>query len=548
MAQKMAIQAEKITALYCRLSVDDKADGESNSIANQKTILSRYAAERGFSNPYFYVDDGVTGTSFNRPGLNAMLDDVKARKISTVIIKDQSRIGRDVLEVGLLKRTFEEYDVRFIAANDNLDTANGFDIMSIFRDVFNEWYVADTSKKIRAVKRSNALAGKCAGRPPYGYRAKDGKSNQEWEIDEPAAQIVREVFRRVVAGDGVFVIAKDLDSRGVDTPLIYYRKLKGLPPLNKDSTWVTFIVSKMCENQAYIGNLVSQKVTTPSYKNKKKVERPEEDWVIIENHHPPIIDIETFELVQKLRANRRRPTKRNEYGVLSGLMRCADCDHKLALHGALEGKYQYYTCSYYNNVKKHYKTACSRHGIRRDVIEAIALAKIQEVVKFARENKEAFIAQVQKMTQRDSAEAIKIKISERAKLERRIAELDNIIKRLYEDNVSGKLKDEFFTKFLKDYETEHSGVSEKITLLTIEIEELQSKMANVQSFMRLVETHGDVTELTADVARRFIDKIVVHEVAIEEDTSVKTARGTFRQRRIQRVQVFINCIGEFEAI
>ena len=193
MSQKTAMQLGKITALYCRLSVDDKADGESNSIANQQTILSRYAKERGFFNPHFYVDDGITGTTFNRPGLNAMLDDVKAGKIGVVIIKDQSRIGRDVLEVGLLKRTFEEHDVRFIAANDNLDTANGFDIMSIFRDVFNEWYVADTSKKIRAVKRSNALAGKCASRPPYGYRAVNG-SNQAWEIDEPAAKIVREVF------------------------------------------------------------------------------------------------------------------------------------------------------------------------------------------------------------------------------------------------------------------------------------------------------------------------------------------------------------------
>ena len=224
-----------------------------------------------------------------------------------------------------------------------------------------------------------------------------------------------------MAGDGPFVIAKDLDKRGIDTPLIYYRKLKGLPPLNKDSTWVTFIISQMCENQAYIGNLVSQKFTTPFYKNKKKVERPIEDWVIVENHHLPIIDTETFELVQKLRANRRRPTKRNDYGVLSGLMRCADCGHKLALHGAKEGKYQYYTCSHYSNVKKHYKTACSRHGIRRDVIEAIVLAKIQEVLKYACEDKEAFIAKVQEITQRESQDAIKLKLSELSKLERRIA-------------------------------------------------------------------------------------------------------------------------------
>jgi DNA invertase Pin-like site-specific DNA recombinase len=204
---KKANATDKIDALYCRLSVDDRADGESNSIANQKTILSRYAKEKGFTNPIFYVDDGVTGTTFNRPGLNAMLNDVRAGRVRTIIIKDQSRIGRDVLEVGLLKRTFEEHDVRFIAANDGLDSANGFDIMSIFRDVINEYYVADASKKIRAVKRSNALAGKSGHRPPYGYRSVEGNFHA-WEIDEEAAQYVREIFNRVIAADGTYVIAK----------------------------------------------------------------------------------------------------------------------------------------------------------------------------------------------------------------------------------------------------------------------------------------------------------------------------------------------------
>ena len=397
------------------------------------------------------------------------------------------------------------------------------------------------------MKRSNALAGKCSCRPPYGYRAING-SNQAWEIDETAAGIVREVFKRIVAGDGPFTIAKDLDRREIETPMIYYRKLKGLPPINEDSTWVTFIISQMCENQAYIGKLVSQKTTTPSYKNKKKISRPEEDWVVVENHHPPIIDIETFELVQKLRANRRRPTKRNDYGVLSGLLRCADCGHNLSLHGAQEGKFQYYTCSYYNNVKKHYKTACSRHGIRRDAAEAIALAKIQEAIKYVWENQEAFAAQVQDITQRDCEDAIKLKSSELAKLERRVAELDNIIKRLYEDNISGKIKDEFFTKFLKDYETEQSALSDKKAPLLNEIEKLQDKTANVQSFVRLAKSYGEVTELTADVARRFIDKIVVHEAVIEEDTDSKKRRGRFQKKRTQEVHVFLNCIGEFKQI
>jgi len=324
----MFAQTDKITALYCRLSRDDEQQGDSNSIVHQKEMLSKYAMERGFTNPRFFVDDGITGTVFNRPGLNAMLDEVKAGHVATVIIKDQSRIGRDVLEVGLMKRTFEENDVRFIAANDNLDSANGFDIMSIFRDVLNEWYVADTSKKIRAVKRSNALEGKCPGRPPYGYRAVNG-SNQEWEIDKEAAEIVKEIFTRIIAGDGPHIIGRDFDGRGIDTPMIHYRKVTGMPPTEKDTTWYTYMISRIAENQAYIGRLVSQKYTTPSYKNHKHVVRPEEDWVVIEDHHEPLVDNETFEIVQKLRANRRRQTKRDEPpAILSGLIYCSDCNSK----------------------------------------------------------------------------------------------------------------------------------------------------------------------------------------------------------------------------
>ena len=534
------VPQDKIDALYCRLSRDDMLDGESNSIANQRIILSRYAEEHGFDNPQFFVDDGVTGTVFRRPGLDAMLDEIKAGRVRTVIIKDQSRIGRDVLEVGLLKRTFEEYDVRFIAANDNLDTANGFDIMSIFRDVFNEWYVADTSKKIRAVKRSNALAGKCAGRPPYGYRAING-SNQKWEIDEEAAKNVREIFNRIIAGDGPHTIAKDFDSRGIPTPMIHYRSLKGLPPLNRDSTWVTFIISEMCENRAYIGQLVSQKHTTSSYKNHKKFTRPMEDWVIFENHHEPIVDNNTFEIVQKLRANRRRPTKRGDIGVLSGLIFCSDCHSKHTIHGAQEGKYQYYICSHYSNIKKHYKTVCSQHGIRRSVIEELVLENIRETLKYARENKETFAERIRKMTSKDTEKAIRAKTSELSKADRRISELDKIIKRLYEDNVLGRISDDLFTKMLDQFKTEQTGLVDGTKGLRAEVEELRRKTADIQSFMKLVEKYSEISELTAEVARTFIDKIIVHEPTYSENPKRKG-----HQTRSQEVHIYFNGIGEFK--
>ena len=536
---KQCAQQGKIDALYCRLSRDDMLDGESNSISNQRIILSRYAEEHGFNYPKFFVDDGVTGTVFRRPGLDAMLEEIKAGNVRTVIIKDQSRIGRDVLEVGLLKRTFEEHNVRFIAANDNLDTAKGFDIMSIFRDVFNEWYVADTSKKIRAVKRSNALAGKCAGRPPYGYKAKNG-SNQTWEIDEEAAKYVREIFKRIIAGDGPHTIAKDFDRRGLSTPLEYYRKLKGLPPLNRESTWVTFIISEMCENRAYIGQLVSQKKTTPSYKNHKRVIRPEEDWVIIENHHAPIIDIETFEIVQKLRANRRRPTKRGDTGVLSGLIFCSDCHSKHTIHGAQNGDYQYYICSRYSNVQKHFKSECSRHGIRRYTLEALVLENIRETWKYARNNKEAFTEQISKMSNRDTEKIIKTKTSELAKADRRITELDKIIKRLYEDNVSGKLSDDRFAKMMAEFEAEQSGLIAGTEGLRAEVDELRSKTADIQSFLKIVDRFDGIPELTAEVARTFIDKIIVHEATYSENP-----KRLGHQTRSQEVHIYFNCIGEF---
>jgi DNA invertase Pin-like site-specific DNA recombinase len=535
-AAKMLPQTGKITALYCRLSRDDEQQGDSNSIVHQKEMLSKYAKERGFNNPRFFIDDGVTGTVFNRPGLNMMLEEVKAGSVAIVIVKDQSRIGRDVLEVGLMKRTFEENDVRFIAANDNLDTANGFDIMSIFRDVLNEWYVADTSKKIRAVKRSNALEGKCAGRPPYGYKAVNG-SNQTWEIDETAAEIVREIFNRIVAGDGPHIIGKDLDRRGIPTPMVYYRKLRGLPPLNDDTTWFTYSITHMLQNPAYIGQLVSQKKTTPSYKNHKHITRPEEDWVVIENHHEPLIDRETYDIVRRLRANRRRPVKGQDTGVISGLLYCSDCNSKLSISNT-NAVYQYYICSLHRNSNKHYRKDCTRHGIRREDAERLVHEKIIQAVTFAREDEAGFRDAVRSETSRDSENAIKGKTSELAKADRRIAELDMFIQRTYEDHVVGKISDERFAKMLNGFETEQKNLVSGTEALRVEVESIRNKTANVQSFLNLVERCADVSVLTADLARTFIDRVVVHEAM-----PVPNNRGG--HSRTQEVRIYLNFIGEF---
>jgi DNA invertase Pin-like site-specific DNA recombinase len=504
-------------------------------------MLSKYAQERGLLNPRFFVDDGVSGSTFNRPGFQEMLAEVEAGNVSTCVVKDMSRFGRNYLQVGMYtEMTFPQYGVRFIAINDGVDSETEMDNdLTPFRNVFNEWFCRDTSKKIRAVKRSNALQGKCPGRPPYGYRGING-NNQEWEIDEEAAEIVREIFKRIIAGDGPHIIGKDLDRRGIDTPMVHYRKHKGMEDAEKDTTWFTFIISRIAENPAYIGQLVSQKYSTPSYKNHKHIVRPEEDWVVIENHHEPIIDNETFDTVQRLRENRRRPTRRGDFGVLSGLLFCADCNSKLAIAGAHEGAYQYYVCTLNRNSNKHYRKECSRHGIRRGDVEKLVLDKIIEAVDFARGNKAKFAELIRKATNKDSEKAVKSKTSELAKTDRRIAELDRIIKKLYEDNVLGRLSDERFAKMLGDYETEQQQLVSGSEALRAEVEEIKSKIADVQSFMNLVERCSDITELTADVARTFVDRVVVHEANYTSNPQQRSPRT-----RTQEVHIFLNFIGEF---
>ena len=530
----MALQNEKITALYCRLSVDDKADGESNSITNQKTILAKYAEEHGFTNTKYFIDDGVSGTLFSRPGLNAMLEEVNNDRVAVVIIKDQSRIGRDVLEVGLLKRQFEEHHVRFIAAADGLDSANGFDIMSIFRDVFNEFYVADTSRKIRDVKRANALKGKVCNKLSYGYIL-DQRDKSVWYIDEEAADIVREIFGRIIKGDGPTAIAKDLNARNILSPEAHRAYLKGENSSNMETRWFPCTISNVLKNVAYIGTQISQRETTQSYKHHKKYVRPKEEWVINENHHPEIIEKEIFEIVQKLRAkNKRRKTKYGDLsGVLSGLVYCADCNERMRF--VRDANRHYFNCSTYHRARSHFDKACSRHGIRREILERIALNKIQEVVASALSNKEDFAERIHRTSNKENERVLKNKTAELKKEERRVAELDKIIKRIYEDNISGRLSNDRFEKMLADYESEQTELSASLKILYEECESIKEQTSQLDSFFKLVEQHSNITELDAETARLFIEKVIVYERT--KDQTLKTT---------QKIDICFNHIGIFE--
>jgi len=527
----MATQTDKITALYERLSKDDELQGDSMSIANQKVMLEKYAADHGFTNCVHFSDDGTSGTVFNRPGLNAMLENVKAGKVAVVIIKDQSRIGRDVLEVGLLKRTFEENGVRFIAANDNLDTAKGFDIMSIFRDVFNEWYVADTSKKIRSVKRSNAEAGNTrTGKPPYGY-IHDPEDKQKYVIDEGPAEIVREIYTRIIAGDGVSKIANDLNRRGVDTSMTLYKKRKGIELPEFPHQWSGQQIQQIIQNETYIGNRVLQRLTTPSYKNHTRVVRPREEWCIFENHHAPLVDKEVFDKVQELRKVRRKFSKTGDLGVLNGLVYCADCGDRLRIfHDVQNRGYSAYIC------RRYPMGRCTRHSMNRPLLEKLVLEELQRVTEFARRDRAKFIKAIRSERDKETAKALKAKTATLTKNEKRVAELDAIINRIYEDHVSGKLSDERFSKMLAAYEVEQNTLAAEVAVLRVEVDDEKERADCIERFLKLCDKYTDFTELTAEVARTFIEKIVVHE-------AVRSPNHKYKKES-QQIDIHFTFIGE----
>lgn len=548
-----ARQAEqgKMTALYCRLSKEDFDTGESNSIVHQKEILTKYAKDHGFGNHKFFVDDGVSGTLFSRPGLDALLTEVRAGKVATVIIKDQSRIGRDVLEVGLLKRTFDEYNVRFIAANDNLDTANGFDIMSIFRDVFNEWFVADTSKKIRAVFKQKALNGKHSNSvAPYGFKPSE-KDKFVWAVDEPAADVVRDIFKMCVSGMGPKYIANELCRRGLKIPQIYKAERDGVTPKHipnrPDTVWHTSVVSGILANREYLGMAILNRKTSRSYKDHRKFIKPEDEWIIHENAHPAIIDAETFETVQRIRSNRRQVTRHYAKGALDDVMYCADCGSRQhAKRGSVKAKggtvreYYHYVCK---NSRSYTEFAsCTPHCISREGIEKAVLNNLQTVIKHAKLDEKRFIQKMTDASLREDARSTQKANAERVKAKARIATLDRIISRIYEDNVSGKIGDERFQTMLAGYEVEQKELKLKVAELESLITAATQQTTNVESFLRLVRSHTEVTELTTEIVHEFITRVEVSEAEYSPARFSHWARG-----KRQTVKVIYNYLDDINA-
>ena len=543
------VEQGKITALYCRLSKEDFDSGESNSIVHQKEILTKYAKDHGFGNTRFFVDDGVSGTLFSRPGLDALLAEVRTGSVATVIIKDQSRIGRDVIEVGLLKRTFDEYDVRLIAANDNLDTANGFDIMSIFRDVFNEWFVADTSKKIRAVFKAKAQNGKHSNSvAPYGYKPSEA-DKFVWAVDEPAADVVRDIFKMCVEGMGPQYIAKELSRRGLKIPQIYKAERDGVPPKHipkrPDTMWHTSVVVGILSNREYTGTAVLNRKTSKSYKDHRKYVKPEEEWIIHENAHPAIIDEQTWQTVQRIRAGRRQVQRKTyEKGVLEGSVYCLGCGDRLYAKrnsrtnsdGSVR-EYCYYVCK--NSRTYSDNSSCTPHSIQREALEAVVLKDLQRVLRLAKMDERKFADKLNAASSRESERGLQKAKNELAKSKTRIGMLDRIVSKLYEDNVEGKISDERFVTMLAGYEAEQTGLKIRVSELEILISDATAQTASVDSFLRLVRSYTEIGELTTEIVHEFIDKALVGEAGYAPGRYSHWAR-----EKTQEIRIIYNYIGD----
>lgn len=492
----------------------------------------------GFTNIRHFTDDGVRGTTFKRPGLDAMLDEIRAGNVATVIIKDQSRIGRDVVEVGLLKRTFDEYNVRFIAASDNLDTANGFDIMSIFRDVINEWYVADTSRKIKTVFKSRMEKGlRCSGSICYGYLAsKEDKG--EWIIDEEAAPVVKRIFQSVLAGESIAAIGRALRAEQIPIPSEHWKRI-GAPvrtagyadPYAWSATTIGYILSR----PEYMGRKVLGKTVCENYKTKSTRKTTAEEQYIFEGAIPAIIDEETWHNVQRLRETKRRaPKTQNAPNRLTGLLYCAECGAKLThRHHLVQGKWwdDAFICGNYRQLTRD----CTMHYIPTQKLEAAILSTIQRVSWYVRNNEAEFIDRVREASDLRQEEAVKDSKTQLAKAKRRHKELDGLVKKLYEANATGKLPDKHFTRLLAEYDEEQAALEASMTEWQEQIENWNADKLKTEKFIELVKRYTDFSELTTPMLNEFIEKVVVHE-----------ATGGRGNSRRQRLDIYLNFIGAFE--
>ena len=523
------------TALYCRLSQDDGIEGDSNSIQNQKAILQKFAEDHHFPSPCFYVDDGFSGGTFQRPAFQQMISDMENGEIGIIVTKDLSRLGRNQLHTGLyIEERFPMFGVRYIAINDNVDTdsSESNDLMP-FKNLFNEWFIRDTSRKIRAVLKAKAERGERLGtRTPYGYR-KD-PDTKKLIVDDEAAAIVRRIFAMCASGSGPSQIARILKKEQILTPTMYAYTRFGMNHTCLDTAhpynWSDSAIANLLENEIYLGNTVNMKYSTKSYKDKRRVEHPREECMVFENTHPALITREVWDMVQRVRKNKRRLTKMEEQNKYSGLVFCADCGSNMVLHRAhtMSASYNHFTCRTY----KKDGEACTGHYIRECVLDEIVLEDLRRVTSAAREHPEKFAAYIGSKQSAELQREIRRQEKELAAMRKRKAELDAIFKKLYEDSVLGRITTEQFQMLSGSYTEEQNLITVGIPQKESEIQHLRETVSGTDSFLDKAKRYADITELTPELLRLFIEKIVVHEKEVK-----------WSKHAPQTVEIYYNGIG-----
>ena len=530
---------EKITALYERLSRDDELEGESNSIVNQKKILEEYASKNNLTNIIHFTDDGISGTQFDRPGFMEMMNGVNTGNIGCIIVKDMSRLGRDYLKVGQCMEILRQKGVRLIAINDNVDSFYREDDFTPFRNIMNEWYARDTSRKIQSTFRSKGESGKhTASTPPYGY-IKDEKDKDKWVVDEKAAEIVRRIFNLTMDGAGPYKIAKILEADKIDIPAYHQQKLGYGLHQSKNFEypyrWCSSTIASILKKKEYLGHTVNFK-TRKHFKDKKSKYVSEDNWLIFENTHEAIIDQETFDNVQRIRGNvKRYPDGWGEYHPLTGLMYCADCGSKMYVHRTNNYKnIPYYVCSNYKKVPCG--TLCpSAHRIKAEVVLNLIQETLKDIKNYLDEDNEAFTRSIQnEMEEKEKVEIEK----QRVRLinnKSRIQELERLMCRIYEDMILEKIPSSRYEILNSQYETEQRALSKEIGDLELEISRYENETDRVRKFMSLISRYENFDDLTNTMINEFVKKIIIHE---------RDRKGS--QTSKQKIEIYFNFIGNYE--
>ena len=525
---------DNITALYARLSQEAALDGESNSIANQKKILLKYATNNGFPNLTFFIDDGISGVTFDRPGWNEMIRLAEAGKVKMVIVKGISRMGRDYLKVGYYTESFfAERDIRYIAINDGVDSDKGDNDFTPFRNLFNNFYARDTSKKIRAIMRAKGNAGEyLCSNPPYGY-VKDPTDKKKWIVDEEAAEIVKRIFDLCVARKGLMQIAKVLTADKVLTVNAYYAKRDGKPMPDNLYRWSVETIRGILERPEYMGCTVNFKTYSKSHKLKKRLQNALENYRIFPDTQPAIVNRNVFERVQELRANKRRPAKQTErQGLFSDLLYCAACGSKLhfATGKNMTPEQDCYRCARY----KSNPGDCTMHFIREETLKRFMLRRIFDVTAMFFEDIMSFQKAVYEQRFEEAEKTTKKRKREISQAEKRIAELDRIFKRIYEDDISGAISHERFLKLSAEYEAEQKELTEKVRVGWEMVSTYEQDKADFDSFAAVIRKYVGITELTPTIVNEFVKKIIVH--ALDKSSG----------HRRQKIQIIWNFVGELK--